>query len=95
MFYLLSVGTISCGSDASSCDIVDNWSTAKSGSLCQVNLYSTPEKAMYCGTLADGTYDCSCGPVSAMPPPKKFASADMCVLQDEARVCAAIAACGW
>jgi hypothetical protein len=86
----------SCGTDDGSCDVgSQRWSTAKSGGLCQVNIFSTPEKAMYCAKNAMGTYSCACGPVSASPPPLEFISPDMCDLEADARLCAAISACSF
>jgi hypothetical protein len=62
------------GGAALSCNV----SSAKSGSLCQVNYYCPDggEPAVYCGQQNDGGYDCACGPASQSP--MHFASPDFC-----------------
>jgi len=85
----------SCGSDGPSCDLPEQWSSAKSGdgSLCQVNIYTdTDEYAVYCGG-ATGSWDCACG--AAVDNPDEFASEDFCDLSPEERVCEAIARCNF
>jgi hypothetical protein len=84
-----------CGSDGGpSCDLPELWSTATSGdgSTCQVNIFTDPEYAVYCGGTT-GNWDCACGP--AVDNPDEFVSEDFCDLEDEARVCEAIARCGF
>lgn len=84
-----------CGGDGgASCDLPELWSSAKSGdgSTCQVNIFTTPEHAVYCGGTT-GNWDCACGPAAAMP--MEFVSEDFCDLEPEERVCQAIERCGF
>lgn len=81
-----------CGGGGPSCDLPPQWSAASSGGLCQVNLFTTPEHAVYCGG-STGNWDCACGPASENP--KKFTSADFCDLEPEERACQAIDQCGF
>jgi hypothetical protein len=55
-----------------------NTSSAKSGTLCQVNYYCPDggEPAVYCGQQNDGGYDCACGPAAQSP--MHFTSPDFC-----------------
>ncbi len=81
-----------CGDDPS-CALPALWSSAESGdgSLCQVNIFTTPEHAAYCGGTP-GHWDCACGPLADHP--QEFVSDDFCDLGPEDRVCQAIARCG-
>ena len=83
-----------CADDGGSCELPPQWSTATSGdgSTCQVNIFTTPEHAVYCGG-STGNWQCACGPAADNPP--EFTSEDFCDLSDEARVCQAIARCGF
>ena len=79
-------------SSGGSC-VEGNWSTANSGGLCQANIFGDTEYAVYCGTLADGTYDCACG--AAVDNPLEFISTDFCDLEGEDRICEAVARCNF
>lgn len=81
-----------CGGDGGSCELPTNWSSARSGDLCQVNFFTTPEHAVYCGG-SSGNWDCACGPIAENPMP--FTSEDFCDLEPEARACQAIERCGF
>jgi len=91
---LLALGLGSgCGGDGgATCDLPMQWSTASSGGLCQVNFFTDPEHAVFCGG-STGNWDCACGPASENP--AEFTSADFCDLDDEARACQAIERCGF
>jgi len=82
-----------CSGGGESCAGSAQWSTATSGGLCQVNIFTTPEQAVYCAEKADGTFDCACGPIADNP--TMFTSADFCKLDGEERVCAAVEQCGF
>jgi len=74
------------------CTVPCAWSTADSGGLCQANLYcDDADYAVYCGDLGDGSYDCGCGAAADDPP--EFISEDFCELEDEERMCEAMARC--
>jgi len=88
---LLGVIGGGCGGGGA-CDLPDQWSSAKSGGLCQVNFYTSPERAVYCGG-STGNWDCACGPAVDNPP--RFTSPDFCDLDDEERACQAIEACNF
>jgi hypothetical protein len=81
-----------CGGGGGSCDLPEQWSSARSGDLCQVNFFTDPEYAVYCGGTA-GNWDCACGPAADNPP--EFNSEDFCDLEPEERACQAIARCGF
>ncbi len=87
---LLALG---CGGDAA-CELPAQWSTARpgDGSTCQVNLFGATEHAAYCGGTP-GNWSCACGPAAENP--RTFVSEDLCELDGDARVCQAIARCGW
>lgn len=99
MRWLLMACLIGCGggkdeadSDAGTCDIPCQVSSASSGGLCQVNLYcDADEPAVYCGEQDDGSYACDCGPAVDSPP--SFTSSDFCDLDMEAAACEAMAQC--
>ena len=81
--------------DEGTCDIPSSctFSTANTGGACQVNLYcANDEPAAYCFEEDDGTYTCDCGAAADDPP--SFTSDDICDLEMEAAVCAAMAECG-
>lgn len=82
-----------CGSEGSECVEAGKWSAANSGGLCQVNIFGDVDYAAYCTKKADNSYDCACGAVAENP--LEFSSDDFCDLDGEARVCEAIARCGW
>lgn len=90
---MLGLGLAGCNGD-STCDLPDQWSTATSGdgSTCQVNIFGDTEYAVYCGGTP-GNWDCACGPAADNPP--EFVSVDFCDINDEERVCQAIAQCGF
>lgn len=92
MGLLLGLAGGGCAGDGAACDLPTQWSSAKSGGLCQVNFFTTPEHAVYCGGTT-GNWDCACGP--AVDNPKHFVSADFCDLDEEARACQAIEQCGF
>ncbi|MBW2731637.1 MAG: hypothetical protein JRH20_04545 [Deltaproteobacteria bacterium] len=90
----ISILGFGCGSDGSECDLPPgNWSTANTGSMCQVNFFGEVDYAVYCADSPQGGYNCACGAVSENPP--EFTSADLCDLEPEARACAAISACSF
>lgn len=84
-----------CGSDdgANSCVGENTFSTTKTGGSCQVNIFSTPERAVYCAKNAAGSYACLCG--AAVDNPTMFVSNDICDLEADARVCQAVSRCGF
>ncbi len=85
---------VACGSDGESCEIgVENWSTANSGGLCQVNFFGTTEYAVYCSGNSDTGYDCACG--AAVDNPETFQSINFCELEPKERACTAIAMCNF
>jgi hypothetical protein len=86
------VGLVNVGCDGGSCDLPTNWSSASSGGLCQVNFFTEPEHAVYCGGTT-GNWDCACGPIAENP--VEFNSEDFCDLEPEARACQAIERCGF
>jgi hypothetical protein len=92
---LVVILSAACGSGdgGSDCELPEEWSTAVSGGLCQVNFYTEPEQAVYCARNADDEFSCACGP--AAEDPEEFVSADFCELDGEARACAAIEICGF
>jgi hypothetical protein len=65
---------------------------ARSGDLCQVNFFTQPEHAVYCGRSA-GNWNCACGPAAENP--MEFTSTDFCDLDAEARACQTIERCGF
>lgn len=81
------------GDEADSCVGGNLYSTARSGGLCQVNVFSTPERAVYCAKNAAGRYECLCGPAAENP--NRFVSDDICDLGAEARICEAVSRCGF
>ncbi len=81
-----------CGGGGGSCDLPTQWSSARSGDLCQVNFFTSPEHAVYCGG-ATGNWACACGPLAENP--AEFTSEDFCDLDAEARACQAIERCGF
>lgn len=81
-----------CGGDGGSCDLPTQWSSARSGDLCQVNFFTDPDYAVYCGGTA-GNWDCACGPIAENP--TEFVSEDFCDLEPEERACQAIERCGF
>lgn len=89
---LLGLLTSGCGGDGASCDLPESWSAASSGGLCQVNFFTDPEYAVYCGGTT-GNWDCACGP--AADNPMEFTSEDFCDLEGPARACQAIERCGF
>ncbi|MBL9014166.1 MAG: hypothetical protein JNL83_08315 [Myxococcales bacterium] len=89
---VLSLSGGGCAGDGASCDLPPMWSSARSGGLCQVNFFTNPEYAAYCGGSA-GAWDCACGPAASNP--KQFTSTDFCDLEPEERACQAIEACGF
>lgn len=91
MVALVVVGA-GCGSDAGSCDLPAQFSTANSGGLCQVNFFTTPEHAVFCGGTS-GNWECACGPAAENP--MMFTSADFCDLEGEERACQALEQCGF
>ena len=95
VFFSLLATTAACGGDdgAKSCVGEATFSTAKTGGLCQVNIFSAPERAVYCAKNATGSYDCLCG--AAVENPKMFISDDICDLEADARVCEAVSRCGF
>jgi hypothetical protein len=89
---LLALVGSGCGGGGGTCDLPPQWSTASSGGLCQVNFFTEPEHAVFCGG-SSGNWDCACGPAAENP--LTFTSADFCDLDDEARACQAIDRCGF
>ncbi|HUQ03790.1 MAG TPA: hypothetical protein VM261_14935 [Kofleriaceae bacterium] len=89
---LLALAVSACGGDGGSCDLPEQWSSARSGDLCQVNFFTTPEHAVYCGG-STGAWNCACGPIADNP--LEFTSEDFCDLEPEGRACQAIARCGF
>jgi hypothetical protein len=89
----IAFAVAACGSSGASCDLPEQWSTANSGGLCQANIFGDTEYAVYCARNADGDYDCACG--AAADDPLEFISPDFCDLEDEERVCEAIARCNF
>ncbi len=91
MIWLVGTG---CGGGGASCDLPEQWSSATSGdgSLCQVNFFTDPEYAVYCGGTT-GSWDCACGP--AVDNPEEFTSEDFCDLEAEERACQAIERCAF
>ena len=89
---LLALVGSGCGGDGGTCDLPEQWSSASSGGLCQVNFFTDPEHAVFCGGTT-GNWDCACGPAAENP--TKFTSEDFCDLDDEARACQAIDRCGF
>lgn len=82
------------GGDDDSCTLPPQWSSAVTGdgSTCQVNFFTDPEFAVYCGGET-GNWDCACGPIADNP--DEFVSDDFCDLSAEARACQAIERCGF
>ena len=74
---LLALVGSGCGGDAGTCDLPAQWSSASSGGLCQVNFFTEPEHAVFCGGTT-GKWDCACGPVAENP--ARFTSEDFCDL---------------
>lgn len=90
---LLGLVAGACGGDGGAgCDLPAQWSSARSGDLCQVNFFTEPEYAVYCGG-ATGSWDCACGPIAENP--LEFTSEDFCDLEPEERACQAIERCGF
>ena len=96
MLFVAIVGLVGSGCDGggASCELPELWSSASSedGSLCQVNIFTEPEYAVYCGGTT-GNWDCACGP--AVDNPDQFISEDFCDLEPEERACQAIERCGF
>jgi hypothetical protein len=83
------------GGDDDSCTLPSGqWSSASSGdgSTCQVNFFTDPEYATYCGGTT-GDWHCACGPI--VDNPQEFESEDFCDLEPEVRACQAIERCGF
>jgi hypothetical protein len=89
---VVGLASTGCGGDGGSCDLPTNWSSARSGGLCQVNFFTTPEHAVYCSG-SSGAWSCACGPIADNP--LEFTSEDFCDLEPEGRACEAIARCGF
>lgn len=87
--------TSACGGGdaADSCVGGNLFSTTKTGGLCQVNIFSTPERSVYCAKNAAGSYECLCG--AAAENPDMFVSDDICDLEADARICEAVSRCGF
>ena len=100
MRWVMLVALVACGTASEdengvpeTCDIPCQYSSANTGTGCQVNLYcDTDEPAVYCLEDGAGGWDCSCGPAVDNPP--SFISDDICDLDLEAMACEAMAQCG-
>lgn len=94
---LLAIVAVAAGAGCGggpSCSLPSQWSSVRSGdgSTCQVNIFTTPEHSVFCGG-SSGSWQCACGPAAESP--MEFTSPDFCELDEEERVCQAIARCGF